>query len=212
MATRLLSFAALLTVLFATTTAVATTTAFRFRVPAGWVDLSPGAPPENLTKVLPTIRARAEDNTIGERVFMAAPPDVEALAMGYLASEDDSNPLDGKGFDAARARLGWHGHLVIEDGRREVVRGLTWARFSGHSGDTPGVRFVCYVVPGNPRSVTLLMAAPADSIDRLLPAFDEAARATEGADTPRTKIPGVELLPLLVIALGLIGWMRIRKK
>lgn len=198
--------------LFVTTVAGATTTAFRFRVPSGWVDLSPGVPAENLARVLPTVRERAEDNRIGERLFMAAPPDVEAVAMAYLASEADSNPLDGRGFDAARAHLGWQGHFVVEEGRREVVRGLVWARFTGRIADRPGKRFVCYVVPGNPRSVTVLLAAPADSIESLLPAFDDAARATEGAENPPEKARGVEAFMLLGLGLVILGWMRLRRR
>lgn len=203
---------AFIATLLAVGVAMAAQSQFRFRVPEGWIDISPGAPPENLTKVLPQIRAQAESNVIGERLFMAAPPDVAALAMAYLASEADSYPLDGEDFEAARARLGWHGQFVVENGQREVVRGLTWARFTGHTGADPDTRFVCYVIPGNPRSITLLMAAPSASFAQLLPSFDAAARATEGAENPPKRIPGLQFLPLVVIAAGLLSWKRMRTK
>lgn len=185
---------------------------FRFRLPPGWVDLSPGTPPENLGKVLPSVAERARKDDVGERLLFAAAPEMEAVMTAYLMSEADSEPMDANALLRAQTRFGWHGMFITEEAHLERIGGLVWGRLVGHVGGNESMRFVYYAIPGNPRSVSLMFAAPASSFDSLIATFDDVARATEGAENPPAKHHGWEVIGLLLFAAALLGWMRLRKK
>lgn len=191
------------------------TNGLRFHVPDGWVDLSREAPEANLSRVLPTVRERAEARRADPAsVFFAAPTNAPAVMNATLRSEADSEPVDEEALGRARSQLGWHGLFRTDEAHIEVVNGLAWGRFTGKSAADDGIRFVTYLVPGRPQSVFLLFAAPADCFDELLPAFEKAARATDGAQNPEPKShapTGTEFAFLGLFAAGLLAWIRLRR-
>ncbi|HEY8077514.1 MAG TPA: hypothetical protein VIF62_25485 [Labilithrix sp.] len=69
------------------------------------------------------------------------------------------------------------------------------------------------MIPGWPRSVLLLFAAPATRFDELAPTFEQMALATKGAMNPEAKSHApspTEFLVLVLIAGGVFGWIRVR--
>lgn len=179
--------------------------AFVLKIPDGWVDISPGTPAANLERVTPDVRKAAEGvHQNPEALLYAAAPNADVVMFATLRPESSSEPLDDAALLRASNDLGWHDHLVVEQRRLETVDGLAWGRFTGHTDN--GKRFLTFLVPGRPRSLFILFVAPPESFDALVPTFEQAARATRGAEQPIPK----SSLPLgfpVIIGLGVMVWL-----
>src|SRR4051812_47984850 len=79
---------------------------FKFVVPPGWVDLSPGAPPENFSKLPPAVAKQIRD---GGFAFYAA--DLDHASDGFMENVNASvdpgtEPITQKLVDEMAAHLG----------------------------------------------------------------------------------------------------------
>jgi hypothetical protein len=186
-------------------------TELRCPIPADWIDLSPGAPPQRLDAVPPGTRAAARSQDWKE---YAAAPDFRATMGLLLETEGATEPIDARYLDDLTSSVLKSGELASVD-RREtlVISGLTWGRIEGTTPD--GFRVLAYVVPGNPRNGYLMFASPADQYRKLEPKFDALARETQGfASPPPRRGPMLSVLFGSVAALlvGLRGLAMVRRR
>ncbi|MBS2013940.1 MAG: hypothetical protein JST00_13705 [Deltaproteobacteria bacterium] len=188
---------------------------FKFQVPEGWIDLSPGAPEANLGRVTPDVRTAAKAVRLNpESLLYAAVPDSDTVMFAILRPESATEPLDEAALQRAANDLGWRDHFVVDKKTLEMVDGLAWGRFVGTTDN--GKRFLTYLVPGRPRSLLLTFIAPPDSFESFVPTFEKAARATRGAEQPpppKTPPPvGLGLIASIAIAMLLLNRARAKKK
>ncbi len=160
---------------------------FRFPVPPGWVDLSPGAPAANFEGLAPDFvktlrsgqfRAFAFDVAHTERGFT---PNFNAVAMDPPTRVTEANEAD-----LAQALFGpiqkqMAGAALVEKGIVEVggVKSLRIV-YDSEMGGTP-LRQMAVLVPGVPNTAVVTYTALRDQFASLRPAFEAHVARIEGA-------------------------------
>jgi hypothetical protein len=161
-----------------------------FPVPAGWLDLSPGAPEENFRGV-PEDFAR----TLRSGQFKAFAFDVAHTERGFTpnlnaVAIDPPIRISGENQEeVARALFGpiekgMPGAVLVEKGLVEVdgVKALRIVYDSSASGAP--LRQMAVLVPGVPNSAVVTYSALRDRFEALRPAFDAHLAAIRGAQEP----------------------------
>jgi hypothetical protein len=170
----------------------APTSRFTFHVPAGWTDLSPGAPEANFAAVpkplLDTIRARpmafyAFDLTSGDdgflenvnaNVVVGAEPITPAIVAAALRDVDNGLRAMGGRYES------------LEQSTVEID-GVTVGRAVGvmHLGPIVSKQ-LAYLLPGDDQSAIVTYSSTPEAFDRYLPIFEDAVRKTRGLEPPST--------------------------
>lgn len=197
----------------------AAVTGFQFKVPDGWVDLSPNAPPANFARLPPEMSQQLRAQTLA---FYAA--DLDHGGGGYLVNVNaavrpgaiavDEHTVDELAASIERdlKKQGAPGTSYRVTSRALTkIGGVTVGRFladvsmSGHA-----LKQVGYLLPGHGEHALLTYAATPEEIDRYLPSFDAAAQATGGlveAEEPLT-IANVAVRSLAAALLvGGLAWL-----
>lgn len=195
-----------------------------FKVPAGWVDLSPGAPAANFARV-PAEMARQVK--AANFIFFAADADhagafttnANALLVGEKARRVTDDVLD----EAVKGLLD---EIAKAPGRSYTPRdkavldigGVSVGRFSGELSLGVGqpVSQVGYVLPAKDGMVVLTFSTTKEQLASYQPVFEAAVRATTGLVQPEAEILPPWFLGALVsgsVAVGLaINQTRQKKK
>jgi hypothetical protein len=170
---------------------VAMAGAFQFRVPDGWTNLSPDAPPSELVKAPPQLLeqvrsagfvfyaadlAHADDGFM-ENVNVTVGPGGERVTPAVL--DDVASRMD-----AEVKKQGDASYRVIEKGV-VTIGAATAGRFVGELGlQAMTVKQIVYLIPGaSSQAVVTYSTTPAE-FARYQPIFDAAAQATVGAADP----------------------------
>jgi hypothetical protein len=160
-----------------------------FHAPAGWIDLSPGAPAANFERVPPEIVAMVRRSRYAAAAVepvpagaaytqtfnvLVSPRPLDVEADRKLVQEHLIEELRKGGASAALER----GELAEVDGVRALKLQLR-AAFADVN-----ARVVAWAIPAGRRTALLTYSCEEPTCERLLPAFDASARATTGATTP----------------------------
>ena len=199
---------------------------FRFPVPPGWVDLSPGAPAANFEGLAPDFvktlrsgqfRAFAFDVAHTERGFT---PNFNAVAMDPPTRVTEANEAD-----LAQALFGpiqkqMAGAALVEKGIVEVggVKSLRIVYDSELDGTL--LRQMAVLVPGVPNTAVVTYTALRDQFASLRPAFEahvagiegarEAAETSIGGPVARDGLVGALTGALISLVAGFVAWRRKR--
>jgi hypothetical protein len=165
---------------------------FKFRVPDGWVDLSPGAPEANFAQLPPTLAQQiksmhlafyAADVAHGADGFMEnVNVQVEAGATAITPSmlAELSSAMD----DEIKKQGGQVTYRLLQS---ELVKvgGVTSGRYVGELGmGGQTIKQVGYIIPGHQQHAILTYSTTPADFDHYRPIFDAAAQATQGAEEP----------------------------
>ncbi len=158
---------------------------FTFQIPPGWLNLSPGAPPENFRGLPPQVVEQARGVP-----FLAM--DVAGGADGFAENVNlvlVGCPAGGYSQKTMEA-LARHPELkqqgmTIREASTLQVGGLTAGRLLTEM-SSGGVRVwqAQYHLPGGTRCAILTYSSTPEAFARYLPTFEAAARATTGLATP----------------------------
>lgn len=168
---------------------------FTFTPPAGWVDISRGAPEAQRAKATPALRAQADNPVI---TFMAMDPEhwddgfvenmnvVVQTGKRALPSTPEVLAEVAKAAEAQAAKAG----LTYRTTKMEVVKvaGVSAGRLEAEL-KSPAVatKLVQYVIPGEMSEAMLTFTTTPTNFARYAPLFDASAQATVGAVEPQTR-------------------------
>ena len=166
---------------------------FRFKVPAGWVDLSPGAPPENFKPISPEMLAQvkgqhaaffAADIAHGEKFLVnvnaivdhGTSPVTEELLQQIGGELSEGMRKQGAGFEGRMLE-----HRVID------IHGVICGRYVNELkiGGLP-VRQVGYLLPGHDEHAIVTYSASPEQFPQYEKIFDAAAQETAGLAEPES--------------------------
>jgi hypothetical protein len=165
---------------------------FKFRVPDGWVDLSPGAPEANFAQLPPSLSQQiksmhlafyAADVAHGadgfmENVNVQVEPGAAPITPSLLA--ELSSAMD----DEIKKQGGQVTYRLLESALVKVG-GVTSGRYVGELGmGGQIVKQVGYIIPGHEQHAILTYSTTPADFDHYRPIFDAAAQATVGAEEP----------------------------
>jgi hypothetical protein len=167
--------------------------AFTFQVPPGWVDLSPGTPPESFAKLPPSLVKQIQ---AGNFVFYAA--DVAHADDGFMENVNASTFPGGekitkKLLDTLMAQIGDDltrnipgAKLTVLETRLVEIGGVTCGRIVALL-DGPGVhaKQIQYVLPGEHEAAIVTYTTVPEKFREYEPVFDAAAALTRGITEPR---------------------------
>ena len=161
---------------------------FTFTPPAGWVDISRGAPEAQRAKATPALRAQADNPVI---TFMAMDPEhwddgfvenmnvVVQTGKRALPSTPEVLAEVAKAAEAQAAKAG----LTYRTTKMEVVKvaGVSAGRLEAEL-KSPAVatKLVQYVIPGEMSEAMLTFTTTPTNFARYAPLFDASAQATRG--------------------------------
>jgi hypothetical protein len=181
--------------LLASTNASAGPGGFTFTPPAGWVDISRGAPEAQRAKATPALRAQADNPVI---TFMAMDPEhwddgfvenmnvVVQTGKRALPSTPEVLAEVAKAAEAQATKAG----LTYRTTKMEVVKvaGVSAGRLEAEL-KSPAVatKLVQYVIPGEMSEAMLTFTTTPTNFARYAPLFDASAQATVGAVEPQTR-------------------------
>jgi len=169
--------------------------AFTFTPPAGWVDVSRGAPEAQRAKAPPALRAQADNPAI---TFLAMDP--EHWDDGFVENMNVVVQTGKRAFAATPATLAevvkaidaeaTKSGLTYQATKVEVVKvaGVTAGRVEGDL-KTPAVatKLVQYVIPGEMSQAMLTYTTTPAGFAHYAPLFDASAQATLGAVEPQSR-------------------------
>jgi len=216
----LLALALVASLLFASRAGAASP--FTFKIPPGWVDLSPGAPAANFERAPAGMAAEAKS---GRYTMYAA--DLEHAGDGFV---ENVNAIAGDGTlaitpaDVTRHAEGLVAGIPSKGGVAAVIE-QSVATFGGvHVSrvvadiDVGNVqtRMLQYLIPGETSHVVLTYSAARDAFASYVPAFEAAAAATGGMHEPKTSFDWWEMIQSGIIGGAVAGSgvlvMRLMKK
>jgi hypothetical protein len=191
----------------AAATAQAGAVGFTFTPPAGWIDVSRGAPAAQRQKVPPELLAKADNPAVA---YVAVNPahDDDGLTenMTAIVQTGVSPPLPTrealaemvKGMEAQAVQQGatYHASKV------ELVKigGVTSGRFVGEMKPAtgPALSLVQYAIPGQRAYAALTFTTTPRKLAEREPIFEASAQATRGAVEPAA---GGSLMPSSMIGI-----------
>jgi hypothetical protein len=170
------------------TAAAAQVGGLTFQVPAGWTDLSPGAPAENFAKAPAEFAARAKQSASG---FVAV--DLEQASRGVFADnvntalESFSGPISEKTLASAVESMKALGQTYPGASYRPTeqslvtIDGVVAGRMVGETtmGGTV-LKQVAYLLPAKDVTVVLTFSTIPDRFANVEPVFSAAAQGTKG--------------------------------
>jgi hypothetical protein len=195
--------------------AFASGSGFRFKVPDGWIDLSPTASitPEVLSRLPPAAERIRRANVS----FYAADLDhmhdgnlVTALARvdsKLVPITDESMKMLIADFEASFGTRGPDMSARVTEAGFVSIGGVTCIRFVGEV-DKRGLKgkSINYLIPGHNEHAVLVYSTDPGAFAHYQPIFDAAAAATVGAEEPPNF--SIRPFPLLIGAL-LIGFFSV---
>lgn len=164
---------------------------FQFKVPPGWVDLSPGAPPANFAGLPPTL---VQQIKAGNFAFYAA--DLAHADDGFMENvnatvEAGSEKISQKLVDEMAAHLGDEVEKQAPGVSVKVVEkrlvdwsGVTVARLVVELGGSIHARQVQYLLPGPTEHAVVTYSTTPEQFATYQATFDAAAQATGGVAEP----------------------------
>jgi len=182
-----------------------------FATPDGWLDVSPGAPPENLAAVPEAVRVGATSDLLHAHYAVAR--NLEASMVVVYMPDDESGAIDEAYLDhfVSTRMFEKRMRLARAISKKEVVSigELSWGRLEGTTVDN--YRFLAFVVPGHPQNAWIQFTAVPEAYDRLVGTFDATARATRGARAPAARKKNDAPVPLLFVAVAALGALTVMK-
>jgi hypothetical protein len=179
-----------------TALAFVTLAAFKFAVPTGWVDLSPGTPPANMSRVPADQRqAFAEAVDSGKYPFIAADVDhaddgfTENVNATLLPGSETITPLL---LDQIAVELekglqvnGQSFRPRVLEKAMVTIGGVRCGRYVNLL-DVSGSRVqqIVYILPGRTNRAILTYSTTPEQFVKYRPVFDGAALATQGIEEP----------------------------
>jgi hypothetical protein len=165
---------------------------FKFHLPDGWVDLSPGAPEANFAQLPPSLAQQIKSSP---RAFYGT--DVAQGADGFMANVNVQVEPGAvlvtpallaeisSAMDEEIKKQGAQSYRLLESGLVKVG-GVTSGRYVGELGmGGQIVKQVGYIIPGHEQHAILTYSTTPADFERYRPIFDAAAQATLGAEEPR---------------------------
>ncbi|HZS39962.1 MAG TPA: hypothetical protein VFF06_24180 [Polyangia bacterium] len=199
---------------------------FQFKVPDGWVDLSPGAPAKNFERLSPEMARQLRDQHL--QFYAADLEHAEAFLTNVSASvtpgasKIDDATLDelARSIDAAIKKQ--PGRVSYRMTSRQFLKlgDVTVARYVGElTVDGKTVKQLGWLMPGHEHSASLTYSTTEDQFARYEPIFDAAARATTGLVDPAYDLGyrlgyviGRALVLMLLVFGALMLWRKLRAR
>jgi hypothetical protein len=204
-----LASAALLCLSSVAPVAVAPTGGPRFGIPAGWLDLSPGAPEESFASLPLTLAADA-------RKYAALAIDLDGARNGFASNLNASiepgllrvteSSLDSAAGDAMSEIKKQLPSASLRERAVERIDGARCLRlvYDSEQGGQP-LRHLAYEMPVGERTAFLTFTARRDAFDGYLERFEKAASATTGLqEAPALVLDGRRILLIAIIG-GILG-------
>jgi hypothetical protein len=172
---------------------------FRFQVPEGWTDLSPGAPPENIAKAPPQFIA---DGRAAGFVFLAA--DLAHADDGFLDNENVlvqrlGEPVSQAYVDgvmtevqAEHARRSTPKFKVLEHGMTTIAEVAVGRIVSGFESDGIEIRQMAYLIPGGDSVAIMTFSTTAEAFPVYAPA--QKGKGVGAVDDTRVEVLSPERL------------------
>jgi hypothetical protein len=200
--------------------------AFQFQVPPGWVDLSPGAPQENFSRLPPQVVKQIRE---GNFAFYAA--DIDHATDGFMENVNASvdhgtEPVTQKLVDEMAAHMGDEVAKQAPDVKLTVLeknvvdlRGVPAGRLVIELSGAMRTKQVQYLLPGVDGHAVLTYSTTPEDFARYQPIFDAAAIATGGVAEPPSSLSKIGrsawrgaliggLVALVMIVAGLLAKRR----
>lgn len=170
---------------------------FRFPLPAGFVDLSPGAPPASID-VMDDIKAEAKSGK-----YAAYAVAQEGFGVYYAMVRDGAEDFDEARADAVVGALGGMvaGGARVADKKAFALGGQHGGRLVIEQGP---LKALVYLLPWQGKTAVLVYWTRARAFDQMLPRFEASATGTRGA-LASGLVFGVGLKNVALIAAGLSG-------
>jgi hypothetical protein len=166
---------------------------FKFKTPAGWLDLSANAPAANFAKAPPQVAATARAQKLP---FFAA--DVQhandgfmenanvVLVDGTIVINEQTIRTWAENMDAEVKKQSAIASLKLLETTIVQIGGVHCARLVALLTIGQGtVQQVTYVIPGHRQHAVLTYSTVPAQFKQYEPIFDAAARETKGAESPR---------------------------
>lgn len=163
-------------------------TDLKFKIPDGWVDLSPGAPAENFSKVPAAVAQSARDPAVVAFAMDIDHPQ-DGFAMNFNARDVGPVPpideaavktlADTIGAQASKELPGCEYRVLSH--RTAPIQGVTCGRFESElvmKGLT--IRQLAYLLTDGKRGVVVTYSASPKQFEANLGVLDSAAQATRG--------------------------------
>lgn len=188
-------------------------TGFRFHVPDGWVDLSPGAPADNFDQVPGEAARLARSHKFvalaydmaGRSGRFATNLNVDVQQAVLPISERKLAKIQAE-YERATATGGYPVHVV--DASIRNIQGVPAARLvSDVRMMGSELRQVVYLIPGYKETAAMTFTTERSRFDQYIAIFDATAERTEGVRAPPPMLLGFDLREMLRAGLigGLIG-------
>jgi hypothetical protein len=202
----------------------ASASTFKFQVPPGWLDLSPGAPEANFAKLPPALVQQVRG---GNFAFYAA--DIAHADDGFMENANASlvagtQTITQQFLDQMMAQMNDEvgkqaPGMTIEVLEKKLVEinGVTCGRtVAVMKGPDLKAKQVQYVLPGQSEAAVITYSTTPEKFAEYEPVFDTAARATTGIKAPRTVLQSAGRGALFggiagavaVLAMGLVTTLR----
>jgi hypothetical protein len=177
----------------------------KFTIPSDWIDLSPGAPEENFTKVPEFMVKDARDpKTVAFATFDAGPRGGRAVmhaqteASRITITEESVKRL-GEHMEATQTNMRDGGKFTLVTSGTILIDGVTCGKIVGDltvDKDRAPITEVMYLVPDGARMVNILFTTSARFFKKLEPKFDEIAQAITGVGAPSVAADQGPLFPV----------------
>ena len=203
--------------------AVAPESVFKFQVPTGWLDLSPGAPRDNFEQVAPEAAAIAQSGKFAAYAF-----DVAGATERFTANENvqvqqariqiDQTTLPQIRAGMERAQSPTGPAVKVTDASLRKIGGFDVARLVLEmSVRGVEVRQIAYLIPAADQTATLTFTVERSRFDEYVDAIDIAAGKTEGvgaaagAGSGFNGVQWIAVVALAAAAFALFAGLRSRK-
>lgn len=160
-----------------------------FRVPPGWVDVSPGLPEGNLKRLPPQVRAYVSSQVkAGGFEFVAMDPTFDEYPENVNATlAGPPTPITAAALNAYRNAVEASDIDVLE-AAVVPIEGVACGRFVTQGKCAAGVcGSIQYLIPATNHLVVLTYTTTKEAFGRFRSIFDDAARATQGVVRPSTQ-------------------------
>jgi hypothetical protein len=196
---------------------------FTFTTPAGWIDVSRGAPEAQRQKAPPELLAKADNPAVAYvAVDVAHAEDGFAENMNAIVQTGARPPVPtqeglaemAKAMQAQAAQQG----AEYRSSKVELVKvaGVTSGRFVGEMKPASGpvLSLVQYAIPGERAFAALTFTTIPQKLAAYEPIFEASAQATRGAVEPRPdgSLPGSVIGVLVGVAAAMGSMFAIRAK
>lgn len=187
--------------------------AFTFRVPPGWVDLSPGAPDANFEGLPPALVSSARSGTYAAVAIDLRPTDGDpanfnaVVRPGAQRVTEEAVAYFADGLPRELTRVNPLATSRALEHRVVTVGDVHFGRVVMETSVVLGgaMRQLVYVIPGEGQTAVVTYSCPPAQYERYEPIFDAAARATLGAVEPSAPESALERILRRGAVGGILG-------